>query len=348
MKLKLWPITGIGYLYSGLGKFTSDLTNYFTWCKTNNNDPILDLYPEGYNLHTAETYDAILAIAKACGFNETDITLVTGDMSAEYHCKVIKHTPYFLDKASVYAQENNIEFTHYTAKHFGHFIGRMTWDRCAMHSYIKNRYADISYYSMHGFANVEKSLSDIIVNLKNTGHYNNQEIKQIVSDTLDTPLQNLDPFNAIKTSPNWPDDIEPLQMTYQQTFVDIMHETDTSDENCFITEKTVRPMLFKRPFLAMCGTNYLEKLRQLGFQTFDKWFDEKYDNLDSKSKFIGIQKRMQNIADMDQSARKNMLKEMQSVLEHNFEHVANKGYEKHLHKFNVSVWDDSKIKYYEN
>jgi len=36
------------------------------------------------------------------------------------------------------------------------------------------------------------------------------------------------------------------------------------------------------------------------------------------------------------------------VLEHNFEHVANKGYEKHLHKFNVSVWDDSKIKYYEN
>jgi len=42
----------------------------------------------------------------------------------------------------------------------------------------------------------------------------------------------------------------------------------------------------------------LEKLRQLGFQTFDKWFDEEYDNLNFKSKFIGIQKRMQNIADI--------------------------------------------------
>lgn len=56
---------------------------------------------------------------------------------------------------------------------------------------------------------------------------------------------------------------------------EIVAETDI--ENLFITEKTLKPILCKKPFL-LCGSPLsLRFLRKYGFQTFADVFDESYD-----------------------------------------------------------------------
>ena len=45
----------------------------------------------------------------------------------------------------------------------------------------------------------------------------------------------------------FPNNVLPLRHMYTNAFVEIVHETDINDNNFFITEKTIRPILFKKP-----------------------------------------------------------------------------------------------------
>lgn len=45
----------------------------------------------------------------------------------------------------------------------------------------------------------------------------------------------------------------------------------------YLTEKTVKAILTKRPFVILGGQQSLKTVRDLGFKTFDRWIDETYD-----------------------------------------------------------------------
>ena len=62
-----------------------------------------------------------------------------------------------------------------------------------------------------------------------------------------------------------------------QTCFELVTETDVFN-SLFITEKTFKPILNKSPFLISGSPYTLAYLRKLGFETFDKLFDESYDS----------------------------------------------------------------------
>ena len=64
---------------------------------------------------------------------------------------------------------------------------------------------------------------------------------------------------------------------YKRTFVSLVNETLT--ESIFFSEKIYKPILVGHPFLLMGGKNQLSKLREFGFKTFNRWWDESYDSL---------------------------------------------------------------------
>jgi len=339
MKLKLWPITGAGYLYAGTSEFVRQISKYMRWCKNNNSNPVLDLYPEGYNLHVGGAYKSIVHIADAVGFKESEITLVTGDMAAVYGCNVIKHEPFFMDKASDYCLMHPTEFLKNTSKHFGHFIGRATWDRAVLHSHIKQYYEDQSFATFYNIANTHNTIGDISNKLQTKGNFNIDEIQIILSDIFHAPYNNIDPAYRMKESPKFPDDTQPLQIFYEQIFVDIVHETDVSMDNFFVTEKTLRPIMFQKPFITMCGAHFMKNLQSLGFKTFDKWLDESYDSFTGIERLRKIQSSMEKIGKLDKSQRKQMLIEMQSTIEHNYEHLVTKSYRKNYDSMKIQSWN---------
>jgi hypothetical protein len=73
------------------------------------------------------------------------------------------------------------------------------------------------------------------------------------------------------------------------TYFSVVSETSADDRWCFITEKTVRPMIYFHPFIVWGNPGTLKTLKDLGFETFPEFFDESYDsvkNSESRMKMI--------------------------------------------------------------
>jgi hypothetical protein len=70
--------------------------------------------------------------------------------------------------------------------------------------------------------------------------------------------------------------IIPLQI-YNKTAYTLVAETNYSNHYSFYTEKTVKPIIARRLFVALAGRGHLANLRRLGFQTFSSVIDETYD-----------------------------------------------------------------------
>ena len=64
--------------------------------------------------------------------------------------------------------------------------------------------------------------------------------------------------------------------SYTDTCLEIVCETVMENEYC-LSEKTIRPILRGRPFVALAAPGYLDWLHKQGFETFDHAWSEEYD-----------------------------------------------------------------------
>lgn len=64
---------------------------------------------------------------------------------------------------------------------------------------------------------------------------------------------------------------------YNQSYHSIVAETNFFNRFTHLTEKTAKPIMAQRVFVAFAGQHYLRSLRRLGFETFSDVIDESYD-----------------------------------------------------------------------
>jgi hypothetical protein len=83
---------------------------------------------------------------------------------------------------------------------------------------------------------------------------------------------------------------------WMNSYFSIVSETSASDDFCFITEKTIRPMIYYHPFIVWGNPHTLKRLKELGFETFPEFFDESYDGMsDSDKRLECILKNVQTL-----------------------------------------------------
>jgi len=80
---------------------------------------------------------------------------------------------------------------------------------------------------------------------------------------------------------------------WMKTYFSIVSETSADDNWIFITEKTVRPMIYYHPFIIWGNPGTLKILKSYGFETFPEFFDESYDDI--KNEDERFNKVMENI-----------------------------------------------------
>ena len=85
-----------------------------------------------------------------------------------------------------------------------------------------------------------------------------------------------------------------------------------------MTEKFWRAVATKTPFIVYGPQFFLRRLKSLGFKTFDRWWDEGYDEDPYLYSHNEIQKSIASIASLSISDLAAMYKEMEPVLEHNY------------------------------
>jgi hypothetical protein len=75
---------------------------------------------------------------------------------------------------------------------------------------------------------------------------------------------------------------------WMDTYFSVVSETSASDDWCFITEKTVRPIIYYHPFIVWGNPGTLKVLKEYGFETFPEFFDESYDTIYDSKKRLSI------------------------------------------------------------
>jgi len=88
-----------------------------------------------------------------------------------------------------------------------------------------------------------------------------------------------------------------------------------------LTEKIFKPIVARRPFILVGAPGNLAYLKSYGFKTFDQWIDESYDQ--EQDHYIRIEKitaEISRLCAMPADDLKQMHQDMQTVLEHNFQH----------------------------
>lgn len=105
---------------------------------------------------------------------------------------------------------------------------------------------------------------------------------------------------------------------YYKSFCNIVTETDFSDSMIHITEKTDKSIYILQPFIIVGNPHSLKKLKELGFKTFDKWWDESYDNCKNRYERMNmIKKTIRYISKFSLDDCKKIYNEMLPILVHN-------------------------------
>ena len=258
------------------------------------------------------------------------------------------HTPNPLEKHTTYniklflpwkflniVKEIESEFhTWNKTKIFGTVYGRPLWHRIGIASHL------LTYHSEHSLVGClcdpnnmdQRELFETnelfkhdLASFKNFGNILNQLPSQLPEvDTYTPGQQNTDGY------------VGQTKQIYTNFLIDIVAETFTSGDCFFVTEKTMRPMLLKKPFIIFGSRDYLDYLHQMGFKTFqtpslDFW-SEDYDGYEGRDRYVRILALIDELAKKSKEELQDLYQAMQPILDHNYNLLQTQSYNKSITK----------------
>lgn len=108
----------------------------------------------------------------------------------------------------------------------------------------------------------------------------------------------------------------------------LVTETVATGRRHHLTEKTFKPIALGMPFVIVGTQGSLKYLRSYGFKTFGHLWDESYDDEPDDSK--RIEKIAQVLKQLEHSDRQSIFESAQEIIEHNWNHFYNGGFEQIL------------------
>lgn len=111
---------------------------------------------------------------------------------------------------------------------------------------------------------------------------------------------------------------------FRKSFLHIVVESFFSKESSlnrkFISEKIFRATNSCQPFIIIGTQNFLKEFKELGFKSFDKWWDESYDDIENdEERLSAILEIVKDLSKLPHTELKKMYLEMIPILEHNFD-----------------------------
>jgi hypothetical protein len=121
---------------------------------------------------------------------------------------------------------------------------------------------------------------------------------------------------------------------FKDIFLWVAAETYVPNGYPYFTEKTIKAILYERPFLSYGNTGTLAYLRDYGFKTFGEFWDESYDNEKNNDKKIKMLTAIiQDLCKKSINEIKDMHIKMQSILVYNKKLLHETEWQRDLIKF---------------
>lgn len=279
-------------------------------------DIVIDLNTEGPDLESLHLYQYINDIADLTAYDLSRIEIVTGNIFETHPRMRFRHDFPWMYANWAKEQIQRIDqcskqFDH-NFKTFGSFVSRSNWHRLKLASYLYSHHALRTLQSFHydhrcNYHNENIGVEKLIC----FGHINRMD--HIVRLWKASPLTLDNVYSYPIVNPTG----YGLTDHYRHLFVDIVTETYSMGNTFFPTEKTWRPMVMMTPFMIQGPRWYVRRLRALGFQTFDQWWDEGYNEDHYEGQSNDIEKNIDILSSWSLDQLQQVYAEMLPVLTHN-------------------------------
>lgn len=257
-------------------------------------------------------------------FRYTDVTIKTSNL-LERHAK-------FKIESEIPFSFFRLMPTDYSSCHhwnqqyvFGCFYNRPLWHRIGLASILQHDYADKTLINIRWNPNdIDQrqlfELQDLFYNCPDSFSKFSQ-----VMQTWPKQLEVTDGYTLKGTTKKHTDQ---LMQFYPNFLIDIVGETWITGRTFFLTEKTLRPILLKKPMIVMGSASALMYLRRMGFKTFWEFWDEDYDGYSEQARYNKIVELINNISKKSNNELMEMYDRMQPILDHNYNLLVSGNYNK--------------------
>lgn len=280
------------------------------------NDSInISLNGEGPCAESLGVYSILDDICRRTGLEKRKITISTCNLLEHhdlYRIKILKPTKHIAELQKLLRCTPLPE--KHMIKHFGHFVGHSSRFRLVIAAYLFQNHRDKSLQTFHSTPTNELhrefiSLEDIWFHKYEIEHINNaiellQHVPFRYDPVGDGPILHMKMYGILGA--------------YRDIFVDIVCNTYVTGSTFYMDEKIWRPIITKTPFIVHGSRNFIKNFRKLGFQTFDKWWDEGYSEDDADCQVRAILDIINQLSRYSLSELENLYQEMMPVLEHNY------------------------------
>lgn len=279
---------------------------------------IISLNHEGPCASSLGLYNLLDQLCDRFHWAKSKITIKTNNVLEHHPDYVIQRAgPLYLDSVKIFCQTNVLPPKDFSKiKHFGMFIGRSNWTRLWISSFMHHKFSDQTVMTFHYD-------SEMDFHRHNLGWEN-----MILTLGSQHPALSW-AVNLVKVSPLRLDDLVPqypiitpehfsISKVYDQFFLEIVCETYCQGNTFYPTEKIWRPIACKTPFIVQGPRYYYRNLKRMGFKTFDRWWDEGFNEDTYEYQPNDILKTVQDLAALSTSELQKIYDEMSDNLEHNY------------------------------
>jgi len=301
--------------------------------------------PYDYEKLRADELDSILAFHRRHNLEPGTITVHTGEYNIEgtypYYEKELNLV---CDDLYLRTQRPILNLEPDTTKdivrHFVSLNWRFTKHRQLVANFLAGENGHLSWYFKNEFDVLnmglwfdleewEEKYPSLYQQLK-TNNLNILQKSPFVVDKYCKEVQEVDDDHFVPMWPNtpeyapgqtpsmwntkWPE----LKSIYEESFVDIVTETRFAQPTGNYSEKVLQAIQYKKPFILVAPPHTLKYLKESGYQTFDNWWNEDYDECeDHGERLAKIFTIIQSILIKPAIELHDMYQEMLDVVNHN-------------------------------
>ena len=238
---------------------------------------------EYYSLHNydLDSYDRRFAIIDVRPANSRLQNNTEFHKELKRRCELLHSQGFIFIKSNPWESLENITYLNdYPAIEIEHvkWTGGVSW----FWYYMYNKHKDKTF----NFDHSDKKYDFLYLNKMQRQHrtklYNKLSSKGILGKSLYTnwPDRKLPEDYELPWAKDYPQygmDQEIYEKPYNDTACSIVSETNDNDHEVFMTEKIWKPIIAQHIFVVHGNYLYLQKLKDMGFKTFNNYFEEVYD-----------------------------------------------------------------------
>lgn len=130
---------------------------------------------------------------------------------------------------------------------------------------------------------------------------------------------------------------------YYNSYMSIIQETECTEYTNRFTEKTIKAIAVKHPFILIGNKGALSLLRSQGFKTFEGFIDESYDEQnDLESKMSIITKEMDKFSKFSYKQWVDFYNETERIRNHNYKLFYGRNFQEYLLKNKYDILNSKK------